>query len=76
MPRVFISHSWDDSDIARKIAEFIKRDGAKFLAQREVDDNGSWFGIQAGRGGRKGGVVSGRVGDRENRSLVGIGTGR
>ena len=28
MPKVFISHSWEDSDIARKIAEYIKRDGA------------------------------------------------
>lgn len=29
MPKVFISHSWDDNDIARKIAEYIKRDGAE-----------------------------------------------
>ncbi|MDZ7331147.1 MAG: toll/interleukin-1 receptor domain-containing protein [candidate division KSB1 bacterium] len=29
MPRVFISHSWHDNDIARKIAEYIKRDGAE-----------------------------------------------
>ncbi len=28
MPKVFISHSWEDSDIAKKIAEYIKRDGA------------------------------------------------
>ncbi|MDZ7265236.1 MAG: TIR domain-containing protein [candidate division KSB1 bacterium] len=29
MPRVFISHSWNDNNIARKIAEYIKRDGAE-----------------------------------------------
>ncbi|MCU0644134.1 MAG: TIR domain-containing protein [bacterium] len=28
MPKVFISHSWEDSDIARKLAEYLKRDGA------------------------------------------------
>lgn len=29
MPKVFISHSWDDNDVARKIAHHVKRDGAE-----------------------------------------------
>lgn len=29
MPKVFISHSWDDNDISRKIAHDLKRDGAE-----------------------------------------------
>lgn len=28
MPKVFISHSWDDNEISRKIAASLKRDGA------------------------------------------------
>lgn len=29
MPRIFISHSWEDNEIARKLAEYLKRDGAE-----------------------------------------------
>ena len=29
MPKVFISHSWEDSEIAREIAANLKRDGAE-----------------------------------------------
>ena len=29
MPKVFISHSWIDNDISRKIAHDLKRDGAE-----------------------------------------------
>jgi len=28
MPKVFISHSWEDNEISRKLAEYLKRDGA------------------------------------------------
>ena len=28
MRKVFISHSWEDNDISRKLAEYLKRDGA------------------------------------------------
>jgi len=28
MPKIFISHSWEDNDISRKLAEYLKRDGA------------------------------------------------
>ncbi|MBD3339990.1 MAG: TIR domain-containing protein, partial [Candidatus Lokiarchaeota archaeon] len=29
MSKVFISHSWEDNEISRKIAENLKRDGAE-----------------------------------------------
>ncbi len=29
MPKVFLSHSWDDNEISRKIAQDLKRDGAE-----------------------------------------------
>jgi hypothetical protein len=29
MPKVFISHSWEDNEISRKLAEYLKRDGAE-----------------------------------------------
>ncbi len=28
-PKVFISHSWEDNDISRKLAEYFRRDGAE-----------------------------------------------
>lgn len=28
MPKVFISHSWEDNEISRKLAEYLRRDGA------------------------------------------------
>jgi hypothetical protein len=29
MPKIFISHSWEDTDISRKLAEYLKRDNAE-----------------------------------------------
>lgn len=29
MPKIFISHSWEDNEIARKLAEYLRRDGAE-----------------------------------------------
>jgi len=29
MPKIFISHSWEDNDISRKLAEYLRRDGAE-----------------------------------------------
>jgi len=28
-PKIFISHSWEDNEISRKLAEYLKRDGAE-----------------------------------------------
>jgi hypothetical protein len=28
MPKIFISHSWNDNEISRKLAQYLKRDGA------------------------------------------------
>ena len=29
MPKIFISHSWEDNEVSKKLAEYLERDGAE-----------------------------------------------
>lgn len=40
MPKVFISHSWNDNDVSKKIAEFLKNDGGEIWIDYAKIDGG------------------------------------